>query len=128
MHELSLCHAIRGVVEKARDQRPVTTIHMQVGQLRQVVPETLSYCWGLVSEATGLAGSRLDIDHVPVTLSCRTCSAGTAVDQVLILTCSSCGSGDVDVLTGEEFMVTSIDLGPTTGAVASPPEKEESNG
>lgn len=128
MHELSLCRAIKGVVDKARQDHSVTTIHMQVGQLRQIVPETLSYCWGLVSESTGLAGSRLDIDHVPVSLACRSCSAESTVKEVLVLTCASCGSGDVQVLTGEEFMVTSIDLGETTNPAASPSTKEGSNG
>lgn len=128
MHELSLCRAIKSIVDKARQDRSVATIHMQVGQLRQVVPETLTYCWGLVSESTGLAGSRLDIDHVPVKLACRSCSAESIITEVLVLTCASCGSGDVQVLTGEEFMVTSIDLGSTANPTATVPTKEGSNG
>lgn len=111
MHELSLCRSIHGIVDRARQGRPVLTVHLQVGQLRQVVPETLEHCWGLVTEAGPLAGSTLDVDHVPVRLSCRTCGGDTTVEHVLVLTCSACGSGDVEVVTGEEFMVTSIDLG-----------------
>ena len=49
MHELSLCNAIQGVVERARGDRAVTHVHLQVGQLRQVVPQTLEYCWTLVT-------------------------------------------------------------------------------
>lgn len=110
MHELSLCRSIHGIVDGARGDRSVTTVHLQVGQLRQVVPETLSYCWGLVTETGPLAGSVLEIDHVPVVLDCRTCGATTRVAHVLVLTCSACGGGDVALVSGEEFLVTSIDL------------------
>lgn len=112
MHELSLCRSIHGIVDRARAGRSVATVHVRVGQLRQVVPETLAYCWGLVSEAGPLAGSQLEVDHVPVVLECCACGATTRVEQVLVLTCGGCGSGDVGILTGEELMVTSIDLTP----------------
>jgi len=110
VHELSLCRSIYGIVDRGREQREVQVVHLQVGQLRQVVPETLEYCWGLVTDATPLAGSRLDIDHVPVVLDCRACSARTTVAHTLVLTCGKCGSGDIALHSGEEFMVTSVDL------------------
>ena len=112
MHELSLCRSIYGIVDKARGDRSVSTVHLQVGQLRQVVPDTLSYCWSMIIEASPLAGSELDIDHVPVRLDCAACGARTTVEHVLVLTCSTCHSGDITLHTGEEFMVTSIDLAP----------------
>ncbi|MGD9960696.1 hydrogenase maturation nickel metallochaperone HypA [Nocardioides sp.] len=112
MHELSLCRSIYGIVDKARDSRSVATVHLQVGQLRQVVPDTLCYCWSMITEASPLAGSELEIDHVPVRLDCRACGERTTVEHVLVLTCASCSSGDISLHTGEEFMVTSIDLAP----------------
>lgn len=114
MHELSLCRSIHGIVERARAEhggRPVSTVYLQVGQLRQVVPGTLAYCWSLLTEDGPLAGSALEIDHVPVELSCRECAASTTVEHALVLVCGACGSAQVDVVRGEEFMVTSIDLG-----------------
>jgi hydrogenase nickel incorporation protein HypA/HybF len=116
VHELSLCRAIERIVDRARADREVTTVHLQLGQLRQVVPETLVHCWAMVTEGTGLEGSMLDIDHVPVTLDCRACGHRTTVAHVLVLTCADCGSGDIAMVAGEEFMVTSIDVA-TTSAV-----------
>lgn len=112
MHELSLCRSIYGIVDQARSERPVSAVHLQVGQLRQVVPDTLVYCWGMITETTPLAGSALEIDHVPVRLDCRTCGERTTVEHALVLTCASCSSGDIRLHSGEEFIVTSIDLGP----------------
>lgn len=110
MHELSLCQAIAGIVDRARQDRAVHTVHLRLGELRQVVPETLEYCWTLVTDGGSLAGSELAIEHVPVRLDCRDCGRQTTVEHALLLTCASCGSGRITVVTGEEFLVTSIDL------------------
>lgn len=112
MHELSLCRDIYGIVDRARDGQHVTAVHLQIGQLRQVVPATLAYCWHLVVESTPMAGSELDVDHVPVVLDCAACGARTTVGHALALTCSGCSSGDVTLVAGEEMLVTSIDLLP----------------
>lgn len=123
MHELSLCRSIHSVVDEARRGREVETIHLRVGQLRQVVPDTLSYCWGLVSDGGPLAGSRLLIEHVPVVLDCRDCAARTTVENTLVLVCAACGSGSISLATGEEFMVTSLDVRPQTATYPTTEEK-----
>lgn len=110
MHELSLCRSIRDIVDRAREGRAVRTVNVQVGQLRQVVPETLEYCWGLVCAEGPLSGAELVVDHVPVVLGCRDCSGRTTVGDSPVLVCAACGSGAVDLLSGEEMLVTSVDL------------------
>jgi hydrogenase nickel incorporation protein HypA/HybF len=124
MHELSLCQSIHGIVDRAREGRPVETVNLQVGRLRQVVPETLAYCWTLVADGTGLAGSRLEIDHVPVVLDCADCGGRTTVADALLLTCGSCGSGSISVVTGDELLVTSIDLAGRDPAESPQPAEE----
>lgn len=120
MHELSLCRSIYGIVDQARAGRTVSIVHLQVGQLRQVVPDTLRYCWATITEQTPLAGCELDIDHVPVRLDCAGCGQRTTVTQVLLLTCAACGGGDIQLHTGEEFMVTSIDVRTASSTESSP--------
>ena len=121
MHELSLCHSIVDIVERARGERQVLAVELQVGQLRQVVPQTLEYCWGLVTAEGPLAGAELVIDHVPVALECLACGETTVVEHALVLTCGACGAGEIRLLRGEEFMVTSLRVATATapGAPAS---------
>lgn len=111
MHELSLCQRIYEIADRSRDGRPVEVVRLRVGDLRQVVPDTLTYCWGLLTESTPLAGSVLEIERVHVELRCATCGSVTRVGGDLDLGCSSCGGSKVDVLAGEEFVLESMDLG-----------------
>lgn len=84
-------------------------VNLQVGQLRQVVPETLRYCWTLVSEGTPLAGSVLEVESVPARIACRVC-AHTEELTAMVLRCGACASDQVSVVAGEEFLVTTLDL------------------
>jgi hydrogenase nickel incorporation protein HypA/HybF len=122
VHELSLCRSIYDIVDRARGDRPVSTVHLQVGQLRQVVPDTLTYCWSMITEESPLAGSELEIDHVAVRLDCSDCGSRTTVEHVLVLTCATCQSGNITLHTGEEFMVTSIDLAGGRAFTSTPEE------
>ena len=110
VHELSLCNSILSIVDRAALGREVETVHVDLGRFRQVVPETLVYCWGLVTATSPLASSELAIHPIDITLGCRACGSETVPDKELVLVCGSCGSGDVSMLTGEEFMITSLDL------------------
>jgi hydrogenase nickel incorporation protein HypA/HybF len=110
MHELSMCEAIYEIVDRTAAGRPVTVVHLRVGQLRQVVPETLTYCWTVVSDQTELAGSQLEVDSVPVTLRCLDCDSTTTLADELLLLCTQCDGAHVRVTAGEEFMLTSLEL------------------
>jgi hydrogenase nickel incorporation protein HypA/HybF len=110
VHELALCSAVYEVVDRAREGRVVEVVALTVGQLRQVVPETLVACWEVVTTDTPLAGSTLLIDHVPVTLECAECGASTQVEETLLLACGGCGSRAVRVVSGEEFLVAALEV------------------
>lgn len=114
MHELSLCHSIHTIVERGAAGRPVETVHLRVGRLRQVVPETLTYCWSLVAADGPLAGSVLSVESVPVVLRCRSCDILSTIDDVLLLFCGACGSASTTIVTGEELLVTSLNLAEPT--------------
>lgn len=110
MHELSLCQSIYAIVERASEGRQVIAVELAIGQLRQVVPDTLVHCWRLVTEETALAGSRLDIDHIPVSLRCRRCLGETTMDDEVSIACGRCGSVDTTVIGGEELLVTAVEV------------------
>jgi hydrogenase nickel incorporation protein HypA/HybF len=110
MHELSLCAAIADIVTRRASGREVNVVHVRVGQLRQVVPDSLTFCWTLVTADTTLDSSVIEIERIPARLSCRTCSAEFELGDTIAFACTSCGGLDVAVEAGEEFDVTALDL------------------
>jgi hydrogenase nickel incorporation protein HypA/HybF len=118
VHELSICGSIADIVIRHAAGRPVKVINVRVGQLRQIVPGTLAYCWELVSAETPLAGSRISIEAVPARIKCRTCAHVTDVGAVPVFACGACGGFDAEVVSGEEFLITSLELEQSEGASA----------
>lgn len=109
MHELSVSNAIAKVVLEHAGGRPVESVQVRVGALRQIVPDTLRFCWDVVRDQPLLEKSRLEIEHVPGTVECGECGARGTLTE-FVLRCPGCGSGLVTVVAGEEFLVTSIEL------------------
>ena len=113
MHELSICSSIADIARRRADGRAVSVINVRVGQLRQIVPDTLVYCWSLISEETPLAGSRIVVESVPARIRCRSCERTADVGDLPVFACAGCGGIDVEVVAGEEFLITSLELADT---------------
>lgn len=109
MHELSICRAIRGIVEQHAGDRQVEVVRIQIGQLRQIVPDTLVYCWSLTNENTVYSKTRLEVDYVSASIRCKSCAVNTQLDEPVLI-CSSCGGSEVELVTGEEFLITSLEV------------------
>ncbi len=109
MHELSLCQAIAATVSDHAAGRRVTRVRLRVGHFRQVVPDTLQFCWEGRARDTNLADCQLEIVDVPAIVECQNCTAKTKLDEP-ILRCGSCASRNVELVSGEEFLIESIDV------------------
>lgn len=109
MHELALCGAIADTVAEHANGRGVRRVHVRIGHFRQVVPDTLTFCWEMQTRGTGLECCELEVDYVPAVVACRTCGVDTTLDAPLMI-CGSCDGVDVRLTSGEEFLINSIDV------------------
>jgi hydrogenase nickel incorporation protein HypA/HybF len=109
VHELSLCQAIVGKVQRHSDGRPVTQVNVRIGHLRQVVPDALQFSWEMLTSSNELDGTELVIEQVPAVVECTACGQETVLD-VPILMCGACEGFDVRLLSGEEFLVVSMEV------------------
>ncbi len=109
MHELSICSSIVGIVKKHAAGRSVSVVHVRIGAMRQIVPDTLVYCWSLVTESSELEGAELRVERIPAKIRCTDCGHEQVLDA-LTMVCASCTGRAVDLVEGDEFLITSLDL------------------
>ncbi|MBW0116770.1 hydrogenase maturation nickel metallochaperone HypA [Pseudonocardia abyssalis] len=109
MHELSICRSIVDIVDRHAAGREVRIVHLQVGALRQIVPDTLVYCWALMNADTPLASSELRVESIPGAIRCRPCDRRQSLAESVLI-CGNCGGQDVEIVAGEEFLITTLDL------------------
>ncbi|MCV7061599.1 hydrogenase maturation nickel metallochaperone HypA, partial [Mycolicibacterium vaccae] len=101
MHELSLCQAIAGVVRPYADGRHVDVVRVKIGALRQVVPESLSFCWTLVRDYEDMPDAELELELINTEVQCRGCGRRSTPNSQWSLLCPNCEGADVEVLLGD---------------------------
>ena len=109
MHELSIAQAIVAVAEEHAGERRVVKVEVKIGHLRQVVPSALAFAFELVAQGTRVEGAELAIEDVPAQIACRGCGAKSVVKE-FPFACTGCGGFDVEVQSGDELLVDSLEL------------------
>jgi hydrogenase nickel incorporation protein HypA/HybF len=109
VHELAICSSMVAIVRKHAVGREVRVVHVRVGKLRQIIPDTLVYCWTLVTEGSELAGTELRIEQVSAKIRCNSCGREQVLSDPSLL-CSTSPKHAVELLEGDEFLITSLEL------------------
>jgi len=109
VHEFSIASAVVDTAVKHAQGRPVTVVTVRCGRLRQVVPDSLHFAFGIVSKETVCEGATLEFELVPARLRCEACDSEWEIEQP-IFRCPTCSTAEVTVLSGEELEVDSIEV------------------
>jgi hydrogenase nickel incorporation protein HypA/HybF len=109
LHELSLSGAIVNTAVKHADGRKVSVVSLRVGRLRQVIPETLEFYFDFVARGTLCEGARLEQEVVDARLRCLPCGIEWAI-EIPAFRCPTCGGCQVEIASGDEFLVESIEV------------------
>ncbi|MBI4559122.1 MAG: hydrogenase maturation nickel metallochaperone HypA [Candidatus Hydrogenedentes bacterium] len=112
MHEFSIAEAVlRSAIDvaEAHGRHPVKAVRVQIGRMRQIVPDALAFAYEALSADTMAAGSRLDCVEIPLQVRCRECQCVFEPDEVF-WTCPGCSSLEGDVIAGEELILESVVL------------------
>jgi hydrogenase nickel incorporation protein HypA/HybF len=108
MHELGITEGIiAGVCERVGDVR-VTRITVEIGALTAVLPDAVRFAFDICSSGTRCEGAELDIVEIAARARCGACGGEfTLADPVLLC---RCGAGALEVLSGQELRVRSVEV------------------
>jgi hydrogenase nickel incorporation protein HypA/HybF len=111
VHELSIAQSLLEIIvdeSKRHGLERINKVILQIGEFAAVVPESLKFCFELVSRDTVASGARIEIESVGITARCEKCDFSFDVqDQVFL--CPRCGEPALDLLSGRELTVMSIE-------------------
>jgi len=121
MHEFALGQAIVDIVRQESSQRRLrpTAVEITIGRMSDVVPEALSFALETLAGEAGLTGVTFDMRTVPVMMRCRKCDHGYEVTDS-DFTCPGCQSTDVELVSGDELEVATIEF---EDHIGDPPEE-----
>lgn len=108
MHEFGLCEGIVDAVQRRAAGRPVARVRVRVGVLHQVVAEAFEQAFTHAASGTEAAGAAVDLVVIPIQAVCRTCTASVDSADVIAI-CPACGGVDLDLTSGDELVLESIE-------------------
>jgi hydrogenase nickel incorporation protein HypA/HybF len=113
MHEMGIAVqvveiAAASIPEHLKGSR-VQGIYLKIGKLSSVVPESLRFCFDIVSKDSAIAGATLYIEEIPVTARCKPCDHHWTIDGPTF-SCPQCGSGTIVLTSGQELDISSIEI------------------
>jgi len=111
MHEMGIVMeiikiAIASIPPDLKNVR-VERVNLNVGKLTAIVP--LRFCFDIVSKDTALCDATLHIEEIPIVIRCSDCNDEWAIDEP-IFTCRTCHDGSVNIVSGRELDIQSIEI------------------
>lgn len=113
MHEMGIAMQIIEIatasIPEDMQDASVKKVNIKVGKLSAVVPGSLKFCFEIAVKDTRLSGAELSIEEIPVRARCRECAKEWTIHDP-VFTCITCGSGSIDVISGRELDIASIEI------------------
>ena len=115
MHEFTIATNIVSIVEDALRKRDsldssVEQVEFVAGRLNAVIPQFLRENFDhLKKEKKFLRDAELVIREKPIIIRCGECGAETEIDEP-VFWCGRCSSGNIEVISGKEMYVDSIQV------------------
>jgi hydrogenase nickel incorporation protein HypA/HybF len=110
VHELGLCEAVVDAIERRAGERPVARVRVRVrvGLLHHVHPDAFSQSFAIAATGTIAEDAAAELVLLPITGRCHSCATEFTTDEVVVV-CPRCASMEVEVLSGDELVLESIE-------------------
>lgn len=112
MHELAIAQGILDIALSTASRNnasKIINVKVLVGELTGTVPEALEFGFTSLTKGTIAETAQLSIKMIPLTGHCRDCDSQGSINKYGF-TCTSCGSHAVEIITGRELIVESVEV------------------
>jgi hydrogenase nickel incorporation protein HypA/HybF len=111
MHELALAQNILDIVKQEMTRHGATRvrcIRLEVGEFTAVVPDSLAFCFEIITKDTPLEGVKLEMNLVPLTGRCKGCGEEFRIRDYNFI-CPQCAAQDIETIAGKELLIKEIE-------------------
>ena len=112
MHELAITESLLETATKYavnNNAKKVICLNLLIGDLSGIVDDSVQFYWDILSEETICNAAKLNIEKKPAKFVCQSCQTEFVMDGMLS-PCPNCQSIDIKVISGDEFMLQSIEI------------------
>lgn len=112
MHELPVTQNILEIALRHAENSGasrILSLNLTIGQLSSIVDESIQFYWDIIAEDTIAKGAKLNFNRIPTELLCLDCNQRYQPGEDE-LACPACNSTRIKIVSGQEFLLESIDV------------------
>lgn len=112
MHELAVCQGLMTQVNRVAERENaarVTRVILSIGPLSGVEAQLLADAFPIAAAGSVAEGAALQIEQLPVRVKCQTCGEESQATANRLL-CAACGDYRTQLLSGDEMLLSSVEL------------------
>ncbi len=111
MHEFSVTQSLIELCEqeaKKNDLKKVYRIHLRLGKFTGFSSESIKFYFNYLKPETRCQDAEITFEEIPIKVQCRACKKTSTIEEPIML-CPECGGTDIEIISGREFYVDSIE-------------------
>jgi hydrogenase nickel incorporation protein HypA/HybF len=112
MHELSITESLLNTATEYAQKnkaKKVIALNLVIGDLSGIFDESIQFYWEMISEKSICEKSILNFDKRKAIMKCLACENEFPLNGELV-PCPKCASMNLKVVTGNEFLLESIEI------------------
>ncbi|MBU0733396.1 MAG: hydrogenase maturation nickel metallochaperone HypA, partial [Proteobacteria bacterium] len=112
MHEMSIAQSLLDIIKeemRKHNARLVRSVRLNIGQLSAIVPESLSFCFNVMTSGTELEGAKLIMEIIPLRGTCKECRREFEIKNYAF-ECPFCSSSQIDTIAGQELSIVEMEV------------------
>ena len=112
MHEMSIAQSLLEIIREEmaqHDAKVLKSVRLHIGQLSAIVPDSLSFCFEIMTSGTELEGAKLIMEIIPLRGVCRECSQEFEIRDYTF-ECPHCDSREIDAISGQELSIVEMEV------------------
>ena len=112
MHEMSIAQSVIDIVKEEMVKNNATilrSVRLHVGRMSAVIPESLTFCFEIITSGTDLEGAKLNIHITPLKAYCPACHMEFEIREH-DFSCPACGNTRIETVSGQELSIVEIEV------------------
>jgi hydrogenase nickel incorporation protein HypA/HybF len=112
MHEMSIAQSLINILQEEMAKNGAATlrsVRLSVGEMTAIVPESLSFCFEIITQGTPFEGAKLLMDRIPLRGYCPKCEETFDIKEFVFI-CPTCGSTTIETIAGQELSIVEMEV------------------
>ena len=112
MHEMSIAQSLLDIIKEEmakHDARVLKSIRLHIGQMSAIVPDSLSFCFEVMTSGTDLEGAKLIMEIIPLRGGCKECNQAFEIKDYAF-ECPHCGSREINIISGQDLSIVEMEV------------------